>query len=49
MDLVLSVGVLPLCSTLSLRALCDLGIRGQHVEMQQTCVFIHFFSTLIIA
>lgn len=46
MDLVLSVEVLSLCSTLSVRALCDLGIRVQHVEMQQTRVSIHFFFFL---
>lgn len=45
MDLMQSVGVLPLCSSMSLRALFDLSIRGQCVGMQQNLlVFILFFS-----
>lgn len=45
MDLILSVGVLPSCAGVSLRALYDFGIRGPSVEMQQAHVFIHILLT----
>lgn len=41
MDLLLSEGVLPLRSSMSSRALYDLGIRGQLVEVKQTHVLIN--------